>query len=646
MTLRVLIAVTHLLGAGHLTRAAALARAFARGGHETILVSGGTPARLADLGEVRLVQLPPVRTIGTDFKTLLDENLRPVDDAYLAARQALLLDTLRDARPDILITELFPFGRRVLASEFTALLEAARALNPRPLVLCSIRDILVAPSKAERLAQAHERILRSYDAILVHGDPDLVSLEASWPVDERIEPLIRYTGYVDENESSAPAAPRHGIVVSGGSSAASLPLYRAAIAAARLITDRPWRILVGRSVPEADFQALREGAPPHAVIERARPDFRTLLSGAEISVSQAGYNTVVDLLRCGVRSVLVPFEAGHETEQRLRAERLKSLSLAEVVPEDELSGQRLADAIRHGLSQPSSPPPNVSLDGARQSVAIAERMMLSKPALHPAIDWSPLDTALEQAADRNCLLSFWWRDDDAVADTPALDRLLKLARAYDSGIGLAVIPTRLENSLAARLTDETSALALVHGLSHANHAPPEARKAEFGAHRPLPIMAAEAQRALHMARERLGSRLLPVFVPPWNRMAGELVPHLSRLGFAGLSTFTDRSAASPTAGLIQINTHVDPIDWRGTRSAVGPAQFVAAFAGAVERRIMGHADRHEPIGLLTHHLVHDEVIWALCERLIAHLATRDIRFLRPDMCFAMETGSHLRSNEF
>ena len=353
MTLRVLIAVTHLLGAGHLTRAAALARAFAREGHETILVSGGTPARLADLGEVRLVQLPPVRTVGTDFKTLLDENLRPVDDAYLAARQALLLDTLRDARPDILITELFPFGRRVLASEFTALLEAARALNPRPLVLCSIRDILVAPSKPERLAQAHERLLRNYDAILVHGDPDLVPLEASWPVDDTDQashPLYRLCGRERglgscrfagmASWSRAVRAPR--------ACRSTVPPSKRA----RLITDRPWRILVGRSVPEADFQALQEGAPPHVGIERARPDFRALLSGAEISVSQAGYNTVVDLLRCGVRSVLVPFEAGQETEQRLRAERLKSLNLAGIVPEDELSGRALRTRSAMGCRSP------------------------------------------------------------------------------------------------------------------------------------------------------------------------------------------------------------------------------------------------------------------------------------------------------
>src|SRR5688500_852320 len=115
MSLRVLIAVTHLLGAGHLTRAAALAQAFARKGHETMLVSGGSPVRLSDLANVTFVQLPSVRTIGTDFRTLLGEEFEPVDAAYLERRRTLLLEALNAVRPDILITELFPFGRRVLA---------------------------------------------------------------------------------------------------------------------------------------------------------------------------------------------------------------------------------------------------------------------------------------------------------------------------------------------------------------------------------------------------------------------------------------------------------------------------------------------------------------------------------------------------
>ena len=147
MKLRVLIAVAHLLGAGHLTRAAALARAFAQAGHPATLVSGGMPAPLVDIGEAALVQIPPVRTAGTDFSCLLDEAGAPVGQDRLDLRRRLLLEALGGARPDVVVTELFPFGRRVLGQEFMALIEAAGAWSPRPLIVASVRDILARPTK-------------------------------------------------------------------------------------------------------------------------------------------------------------------------------------------------------------------------------------------------------------------------------------------------------------------------------------------------------------------------------------------------------------------------------------------------------------------------------------------------------------------
>jgi predicted glycosyltransferase len=633
MSLRVLIAVTHLLGAGHLTRAAAVARAFAQAGHEITLISGGTPVPLASLDGIALVQLPPVRILGTDFKTLLDEAGDPVDETYLARRRTLLLETLNAARPDILITELFPFGRRVLTGEFAALVDAARRMRPRTLILCSIRDILAAPSKPERIEAAHERLIRDYDAVLVHGDPQLIPLDASWPVDARIAPMLRYTGYVDEDASPSIEGSRSGIMVSGGSSAASLPLYRAALDAARDVTDRPWRILIGRGVDEADFQSLRSLEPSHAIVERARPDFRALLSHAEVSVSQAGYNTVVDILRSGVTPVLVPFEGGRETEQRLRAERLRALGLAEVLNEADLSPRRLVAAIRRRLAREPAPPRRISTEGAQRSVSICERLALATPALHRTIDWSSLDRALSRARERDCPIGFWWRDDDASAHTPELDRLLGLAHRHKAGVALAAIPQRLERSLADRLDGEETAFVLVHGSSHANHAPPGEKKAEFGGHRPVDAMAMEAAAALKMARDLLGSKLLPVFVPPWNRIAPSLMPCLPSSGYDAVSTFRDRPASNPAQGLIQINTHIDPIDWRGTRSLAEPEEIVSILAGAVERRVEGVADKSEPIGFLTHHLVHDEAIWSFCELLMIYLAEKDIHFLRIDELF-------------
>lgn len=616
MTRRVFIAVTHLLGAGHLTRAAALARAFASAGHDVTLTCGGLPVPLARMHGVALVQLPPVKVVGTDFRTLLDETGQPVGPAYLEERRRALLDAFLKAAPDILITELFPFGRRVLAHEFLALLGAARDRPHRPIVAASIRDILARP-KPDRIRETYAR-LSAYDAVLIHGDPDLVPLDLSWPADALPEGLVQYTGYVDEGAGAPDTWPERSaeIVVSGGSSPAGLPLFSAAIGAAALVPDRPWRLLVGRGIDERSFDELRRAAPTHVTVEGARPDFRQLLSGAAVSVSQAGYNTVVDLLRTGTRAILVPFEAGHETEQRLRGERLAAAGLAQLVPETQLSGTALAEAVRARLKAPPPPKTSFRLDGAATSVATVERLAAarasaSSPPRQAQLDWSPLDDALRRAKDGGRSIEFWWRDDDAVAHTPALDRLIALARHADLPLALAAIPARLEASLARRIADEPRVRLLVHGLSHANHALPKQKKAEFGADRSLPVLKAEAELALHKALTALGDRALPVFVPPWNRVDPSLAAVLPRAGYRGLSTFGNRD---PVRGLVVVNTHLDPIDWRGGRRLLDRERLVVEFAATV-------ATLSEPIGLLTHHLIQDEAVWDFCEALLDRLRT-------------------------
>ncbi len=623
MTRRALVVVTHLLGAGHLTRAAALARALARAGVEATLVSGGAPARLVSLTGVRVVQLPPVRVEGTAFSRLLDEAGRPVTPAHLAARRALLLATLREVRPDAVVTELFPFGRRVLAHEFLDLVHAARALEPRPAIVASVRDVLAAPSRPERVAEAHGRLGALYDAVLVHGDPALVPLDASWPGAPEIAPLLRYTGYVDDGPAVEPGAGEGTgeVLVSGGSSAAGAGLYRAALGAARLRPDRRWRVLAGGGLGEGDLAGLRREAPGNLVVERARPDFRSLLARAALSVSQAGYNTAVDLLRTGAPAVLVPFEAGGETEQRLRAERFDARGWAELLPEAVLTPESLAAAVDRAPAahHPRAPRP-VRLDGADEAARIVLGLIEARPApaapavLPPRLDWRPLDEALRRIEGARARV--WWRDDDATAHTPALDRLLALARRCGTPLALAAIPARIEPSLAQRLAGEPAVAVLVHGLAHANHAPAGEKRAELGAHRPLAVLADDAAAGLEAARGALGALLLPVLVPPWNRAAPGLGPLLPALGYRGLSAFGPRPAALAAPGLAWVNAHVDPVDWRGGRGLACPDALVARAAEAVARS----GSQAEPVGLLTHHLVHDEAVWAFAEALLERLA--------------------------
>jgi hypothetical protein len=138
---------------------------------------------------------------------------------------------------------------------------------------------------------------------------------------------------------------------------------------------------------------------------------------------------------------------------------------------------------------------------------------------------------------------------------------------------------------------------LQHGYAHSNHAPAPDKKMELGLHRPAMFVLGELGTG-RMALERLfGNRVLPVLVPPWNRIAPALVPTLPEVGYRGLSTFGIRRRAHPVSGLLQVNTHVDLIDWQARRFVGEDAALAARTAG------------DEPVGILSHHLAMDEGAW-------------------------------------
>ncbi|GGC54993.1 glycosyltransferase [Chelatococcus reniformis] len=622
MSLRILIAVTHLLGVGHLTRAAAIGRGLAGRGHAVTLVSGGRPAPLVRTDGLRLVQLEPVQVRGTAFATLLDAAGTPLTAAAAARRRAVLRATYDAVQPDVVITELYPLGRRVLADEFTVLLEAARASAVRPLVLASVRDILAAPSKAARLVQAHDILRSFYDGVLVHADPAVVPLTASWPVAADLAERLRYTGYVDDPPPgmAAEPVPSGEIVVSGGGSAAGQTLFATALAAAARDPARRWRLLVGQGVG-ADLFAAWQAQAANVAVERARPDFRALLARCAVSVSQFGYNTALDLIATRARAVVVPFADGGETEQSERAALFAARGLVTALDGASLDPGTLLAGVDAALRRPAPDASGIAIDGATRTAEIVEKWVAARPARAPArlrrFDFTPLVAAIERHPGTGPL-PFWWRDDDAIVTTRALTRLIAVARRYAAPLAVASIPGRAQAELAEALAGKPMVTVLVHGLTHANHAPPDQKKAEFGAHRGIDELATEAAGALNLARRRFGAALLPVFVPPWNRVAPALVERLPGLGYGGLSTANDRTAPEPVPGLRQVNTHIDPIDWHGTRSLADPERIVADLARAVAHR--AGAAEPEPIGLLTHHLVHDDMIWSFVEELLATLA--------------------------
>ena len=359
--MKVFFYVQHLLGIGHLKRAATLARALRQAGFQVTLASGGAPVE-----GVEVLQLPPASS--QDFKQLLDERGAPVDDAWKARRREALLAAFRDAYADVLLVELFPFGRRQMRFELLPLLEVARGQTPRPLVVCSVRD-LIQPNPA-REAEAIECFERYFDRLLVHGDPRVVPFERTFAAAGRLAGRLHYTGYVVEDPPEAGEAGKGEILVSAGGGAVGGRLLETALEARRLtrFRDRPWRILTGGGFK--GFEGLRNRAGDGVIVERARDDFTLRLKNCVLSVSQAGYNTVLEALRARARTVLVPFAGGAESEQTLRARLLEERGLVHVVEEGDLTAATLAAAVDRAAAAPRPAAGAIDLDGARRSAQL------------------------------------------------------------------------------------------------------------------------------------------------------------------------------------------------------------------------------------------------------------------------------------
>ena len=385
---RAFVYVQHLLGIGHLKRAAALARALVAEGLEVTLASGGFPVPEIDVHGARFVQLPAAGAADLGFKNLIGEHRRPLDDRWKRRRAEALLAAWREADPQVLVIELFPFGRRQMRFELLPLLEAAAHAPRRPTVVCSVRDVLGGGQKdPRRQDEMLELVERHFDHVLVHGDPAVIGFERSFRHAARIAGRIEYTGYIlDPAFDPGSGAGADEVIVSAGGGAVGAQLMEAAIRARPLtaLQGKTWRLLAGINLQEEAFAKLSrlasESGEGRIVLERSRRDFTALLANCVLSVSQAGYNTLLEIVRARARAVAVPFARGSETEQALRARCFAERGLLELVEEDSLAPQTLAAAIDRTARKPRPAACAIDLDGARRSATLIARWAAERPS--------------------------------------------------------------------------------------------------------------------------------------------------------------------------------------------------------------------------------------------------------------------------
>ena len=270
------------------------------------------------------------------------------------------------------------------------------------------------------------------------------------------------------------------------------------------------------------------------------------------------------------------------------------------------------------------------------------RYLARMPVSEALPDTRVLIEELDCWRDTKATLDVWWRDDDLIAQSPALDRLLAASERSGVPLALAAIPSGIDDKLGPRL-DDLRFTVLQHGFCHCNFAASGGRAVECGGDRPV----AEVVASLGKGRQRLaslfGGQFVPVMVPPWNRIEPVVSTRLPDLGFRALSVFGERAgdnAGYETAAPPQINAHLDLLTWKGGARFAGRAKLIKLATERIAMRRQNRAagsspNDAEPFGILTHHLDHDEATWGFLDELLgllsAHPAVRlaSIRELLP-----------------
>jgi hypothetical protein len=240
--------------------------------------------------------------------------------------------------------------------------------------------------------------------------------------------------------------------------------------------------------------------------------------------------------------------------------------------------------------------------------------------------WSELQAALDEQNRAGRPVQFWWRDDDASAPSPALERALGLSKKHAIPLALAVIPQEATPQLFQRLHERVTVLQ--HGTDHRNRAAAGEKKTEYPGTEPVEV--ALARISSGMARLQGVTGFMPVLAPPWNRIRKDLVDKLPALGIHGISAYGAQKSREPAPGLRQVNTHVDVVAWRRGRRFVGEDEVLAS-ALRLLRSMEG------PIGWLTHHAVHDAATWDFLERLFT---LKDVRWLSAAEAFSYTAPAH------
>ncbi|MBP9694205.1 MAG: hypothetical protein KBE16_05830 [Alphaproteobacteria bacterium] len=611
--MRILIYVQHLLGIGHFQRMYTIAQELIRRNCTVSLINGGLP--IEHVNQDLIFQLPPIQSADLTFKTYITDKGERVTKTYQQKRAEKLIAHMDQFNPDFLLIESFPFGRTYFTGEIMPLLLKAKENKIK--IACSIRDILIKRSH-EKESKSVSLLNQYISNLFVHGDQDLIPLDTSFSSVSQITIPIHYTGYVSEQRQppEITAFSKPTIIVSAGGGIAGRSLIETTIQMAQAhFQEGNYNFLIfsNHTRDQSWINTLKSNLPDYIQLCDLSPHFRSYLHHAAASISQAGYNTVCDLIQAKCPSILIPFSTETETEQKQRADHLSTHPLFTVLSPETLTPESLAQALSDLLQQKRSDHPFIiDMNGVQKTCDLILSGAKSKQPLKTDL-WQALADEFTKWKTLKNRPNIWFRDDDVSKVTPAFEAMISLFSKHQTQIFAAAIPGLITgNDLKHLSQDYPNVTFWQHGYEHANHALKGQKKIELGGSWSLDKAKGFLKDGKTKLEDLFGEKFEAIMVPPWNRIDTPFLDFTAST-YEAISLYQN---PSPDVHFKHINCQIDLIDWANQKSFIGTERALNSLILELQKRRFNVIDREQPIGILLHHLDHTAELTDFLEKLL------------------------------
>lgn len=146
--------------------------------------------------------------------------------------------------------------------------------------------------------------------------------------------------------------PPYRVLITGGSQGARV-INRAVIGALDTLRTLPLSLV--HQTGERDYNEVRSAYESHGVQAELAPFFTDMaerFAQTDLLICRAGANAVAEIAAAGRAALFIPFGAATDNHQLRNAEEMMRAGGARLIPEPELSGERLAQEVTALIRQP------------------------------------------------------------------------------------------------------------------------------------------------------------------------------------------------------------------------------------------------------------------------------------------------------